>query len=820
MDTDRNLLFGIISMQAGLINAREFVETCTVWAAQKECPLSDLLVERGLINETDKAHVEYLLSRRVEKNGGDVQASMASVPAAIHCSLSKIEDPDIRQSLAACVDLAETKVYTASSVMLDSNDRYELTELHAAGGIGQVWRAWDKMLKRSVALKELKPAIADDAALRTRFRREATITGQLEHPGIVPVYDFLSAPDSDRSFYTMRLVHGRTLADAAREFHASRMGGDVSSAAFIPLLNAFVTVCNTVAYAHSKGIIHRDLKGENVVLGDYGETVVLDWGFAKQATDQDFDEENLTPKKLTDSDDSELTMHGQSLGTPAFMAPEQAAGQLDSIDHRTDVYGLGSILFQVLTGQPPFTGSSVGEVLRKVQTEAPKPPRQFWPEVPPTLESACLRALAKAPEERFESAVELGREVEQWQEVQRKKAEEALRESEALYRSLVDMLPLVLTRKDLNSRFTFANSRACESFGKPLEEILGKTDFDFHPESLAAGSQASDRQVFETGRTIEYPPFWYPDRGKDRYFQSIKTPVRDARGEITGVQIVIWDVTERIELEEALRESEALYRSLVAVLPLILVRKDLKSRLTFVNKRFCDAIGKPLEEIIGKTDFDFFPEDMAEEYLRNDRRVFETQKALETEETFLEKGELRDIRVIKTPTYDARGELNGLQVIVWDISEGKRLEQALRESEAFYQTLVENLPQGIVRKDLEGRFTYLNHGSCELLGLSREEMLGKTDFDLFPPALAWKYRHDDQAVIKSGRRLEAVEWNEPIGKPAHFMQTVKAPVYDLSGNPIGSYAIFWDVTESKRMEEMVQNLQKENDRLRKGSARS
>src|SRR5262249_26368619 len=127
--------------------------------------------------------------------------------------------------------------------------------------------------------------------------------------------------------------------------------------------------------------------------------------------------------------DSAYTVHGQALGTPAYMAPEQAAGQLELIDRRTDVYGLGAILYEILTGVPPFSGQSTEEVLRKVREDEPVPPRQLWPEVPPALEALCLRALAKRPEGRPAAAAELAQEVQGWQEFERRKAEEALRES-------------------------------------------------------------------------------------------------------------------------------------------------------------------------------------------------------------------------------------------------------------------------------------------------------------------------------------------------------------------------------------------------------
>src|SRR5262249_5862236 len=138
-----------------------------------------------------------------------------------------------------------------------------------------------------VALKELRPEWAENSAFRTRFLKEARITGQLEHPGIVPVYELARRPDSQQPFYTMRFVKGRTLTEAAQDYHRRRREGQDQPLDLVTLLNAFVAVCNTVAYAHSRGILHRDLKGQNVILGDFGEVVVLDWGLAKRIDQPD-----------------------------------------------------------------------------------------------------------------------------------------------------------------------------------------------------------------------------------------------------------------------------------------------------------------------------------------------------------------------------------------------------------------------------------------------------------------------------------------------------------------------------------------------------
>src|SRR5262249_32323812 len=144
--------------------------------------------------------------------------------------------------------------------------------------IGRVWKAEDRALGRVVALKELRPERAADDIVRSRFLQEARITGQLEHPGIVPVYELSSHADEKPPYYVMRFVNGRTLSEAIAGYHQRRRAGRSESYDFAELLNAFVAVCNTVAYAHSRGIIHRDLKGQNVVLGDFGEVILLDWG--------------------------------------------------------------------------------------------------------------------------------------------------------------------------------------------------------------------------------------------------------------------------------------------------------------------------------------------------------------------------------------------------------------------------------------------------------------------------------------------------------------------------------------------------------------
>ncbi|QDT48944.1 Serine/threonine-protein kinase PknB [Symmachiella dynata] len=203
-----------------------------------------------------------------------------------------------------------------------------------------------------------------------------------------------------------------------------------------------------------------------MILGDFGEVVVLDWGLAKRLAAPDEEIRGPITTAGFEPAEADLTISGEIVGTPAYMAPEQTSGRIDLIDHCTDVYGRGAMLYEILTGEPPFSGEDTREVLRKVQDQLPIPPRQLNDEIPDLLDAVCLKALAREPSSRHTSVIDLANEVERWQETQRKKAEKALRDSEALYRSLVDHLPIYVSRSDLEGRITFCNKGLCELFGR------------------------------------------------------------------------------------------------------------------------------------------------------------------------------------------------------------------------------------------------------------------------------------------------------------------------------------------------------------------
>jgi len=292
-----------------------------------------------------------------------------------------------------------------------SEDRYKLTRLHATGGMGRVWLARDNAIGRNVALKELRPETPSAPGIWNRFLNEAKVTGQLEHPGIVPVYE-VDADDSDRPFYTMRFVKGQTLHDAIRDFTTLRTNGKSSPMGLRDLITALIGVANAIGYAHSRGVLHRDLKGQNVVLGDYGEVIVLDWGLACIVGTAEVDDDQLP---VSGSGVSEQTNAGQVIGTPAYMSPEQALGQPEKMNAQTDVFGLGGILYEILTGQAPFKGPTVLETLEKAKACNPASPRLIWADAPKPLEAICLRALSKDQAERYDSAIEFADDLRRWQ---------------------------------------------------------------------------------------------------------------------------------------------------------------------------------------------------------------------------------------------------------------------------------------------------------------------------------------------------------------------------------------------------------------------
>ncbi|MEZ5993536.1 MAG: protein kinase [Planctomycetota bacterium] len=357
----------------------------------------------------------------------DIEEDEQSLPVIDAAEMSETSRPTVRPKQV-------TTKKPSSQILraIARTERYSIQKEHARGGMGRILIAHDNVVGRDVALKELLPQQPSGGSipqhteasrgLTERFLREAKVTGQLEHPNIVSVYE-IGKNDDDSLYYTMKFVRGQTLA--AR---LSEIAKDVSLdkkeklAARLKLLDNFTDVCNAIAYAHSKGVVHRDLKPENVMLGEYGETIVLDWGLARVRGQEDtvaqklIDSTRYMSQSVVENATDKLTLDGSIVGTPAYMSPEQARGDLDEIDEQSDVYALGAVLYQILSGRAPFEGPVAGLIIQQVLHSKPLRLSAVSPDCPPELEALVEHGMAKDKSERLKSALEFASEVKAYRD--------------------------------------------------------------------------------------------------------------------------------------------------------------------------------------------------------------------------------------------------------------------------------------------------------------------------------------------------------------------------------------------------------------------
>ncbi|MFT5129142.1 MAG: serine/threonine protein kinase [Rhodothermales bacterium] len=330
------------------------------------------------------------------------------------------------RGLDACVDIKDVDGNTVTAIA-DDTDQHQIGKLIATGGMGAIFEAHDVNCRRTVAMKVMLPGkITNDSDL-VRFIDEAQVTAQLEHPGIPPVHT-IGIDKSGNVFYTMKFVKGRTLEDILEDIRADRK--DVIAHYPLPrLLTMFLRTCEAISYAHARGVIHRDLKPENIMIGAYDEVQVMDWGLAKVVLGG-----GASLKRTVDQ-----TVDGVTIGTPEYMAPEQAYGKISEMDERSDVYALGGILYTILTLRKPVSGNTMNEVLLSVVEGRIVSPQVYsdeslravalhkkgesaagmqilshcpHQEIHPRLTQVCTRALALRPDQRYQSAAELHDGVE------------------------------------------------------------------------------------------------------------------------------------------------------------------------------------------------------------------------------------------------------------------------------------------------------------------------------------------------------------------------------------------------------------------------
>ncbi len=421
---DCNLLFGVLALQMDFIGSDHLLAAMSAWAVDKSRPLGQILCEQGALTAERRGVLDALVESHFQQQGNNPQVSLAAVAAsAVVPEKPRIlGDGEAPTTLASASTAAPPDGAVAGPGAAGVAPRYRRLQSHARGGLGEVFVAEDTELHREVALKEILPSCADDPESRSRFIVEAEITGGLEHPGIVPVYGLGTHADG-RPYYAMRFIHGDSLKKACERFHApKRAGRDLAERRleFRNLLRRFIDACNAVAYAHSRGVLHRDLKPANIMLGKFGETLIVDWGLAKagirphERDSAALERTTLPSLRPGSGSDKYATQAGVALGTPAYMSPEQAAGERDSLGPATDIYSLGATLYVLLTGQRPYNGDTADDVRAQVRQGRFPPPRSVNPAVPPALDAVCRKAMAYLPVDRYVTALALAADVEHW----------------------------------------------------------------------------------------------------------------------------------------------------------------------------------------------------------------------------------------------------------------------------------------------------------------------------------------------------------------------------------------------------------------------
>jgi serine/threonine protein kinase len=315
-----------------------------------------------------------------------------------------------QRSLVARVLQGESPICEPESLMGNfQSDRFQLVRFHDSGGLGWVFLAEDRELGRAVAVKCLQPVPAADPAATRRFLREAEVTAKLEHPGVIPVYGMDKSRRQAFPYYAMRFVEGETMRSFIRRLHSTHRSVDWTCLDAVRLLKSFVNVCDAVAYAHSRGVIHRDLKPLNIMMGKFGETFVMDWGLAKSIEDDEYTSSD--GQALVEGVPVSMTQTGRAVGTVGFMSPEQARGDWKEVGPASDQFSLGVVLYEILTNETAFRGPSSLEDSQACRFPRP---RARQTSIPRSLEAICLKAMSSGPTQRYSSVQDLKTDIEQY----------------------------------------------------------------------------------------------------------------------------------------------------------------------------------------------------------------------------------------------------------------------------------------------------------------------------------------------------------------------------------------------------------------------
>ena len=455
-NAEYNLIFAGLGLQLGIISKDKVIRAFTEWLFDKSVPLGQILLQQKAINQEQKNTLESAVKAHIQQEG-DQEKALASLHMVkdLESDLDHLADRDLMGTLDAAVTKRKalgiehqfTQTYGAESEIVDYNfegpsskinDRFERQHFLDSGNLGEVYFAKDTELNRMVVAKYIRPDRANESLTKALFHLEGEVTGSLEHPNIVPVYG-LGKDSKGRMYYAMRYIRGRKFTRVIAEYHQiPKSESSKKHEALIGLLQYFQSACLAIEYAHSKGVLHCDIKPDNIMIGDYGEVFVVDWGLVvvqgKVESSSEFNQmKTLKPYSLNPYKPSELAssgLHEQQGGsrkgvggTPAYMAPEQFKATMEEdislVTAKADIYALGSTLYHLITGRAPHLPKGDGKenpdaFYFRITTGMIPKPKEIKPEIPNSLQGIILKAMEVNLEDRYGSARELEEDIKRW----------------------------------------------------------------------------------------------------------------------------------------------------------------------------------------------------------------------------------------------------------------------------------------------------------------------------------------------------------------------------------------------------------------------